>query len=96
MLCILKHVNHEVDGVVGGHHGVAVKYLRDVSEACRSVELGLVVTRLLAELHDGLDNVGFDAVILNLVRGLCVLQQFLVRLVVHVSWALPALLPART
>lgn len=67
VLCILQHVNHEVDCVMGGHHGVAVKDLRDVSKACRSVELGLVVTSLLAELHDCLDDVGFDTVILDLV-----------------------------
>ena len=63
MLCILKYVNHEVDGVVISHHGVAVKYLRDVSKARRSVEPGLVVRLLLAKLHDCLDNVSFDAML---------------------------------
>ena len=57
ILSIFQHINHEVDGVCGGHHGVAVENLGDMSQASSGIQGRLPVSGVLPEPNDGFDNV---------------------------------------
>ena len=57
ILSVFQHVNHEVDGVSGGHHRVAVENLGDMSQASSGIQGRLLISGLLSQPHDGFDNV---------------------------------------
>ena len=57
ILSIFQHINHEVDGVSGGYHGVAVENLGDMSQASGGIQGRLLISGVLPEPDNGFDNV---------------------------------------
>lgn len=57
ILRVFQHVYHEVDGISGGHHRVAIENLGDMSQAGGGIQGSLLIPGLLSQPHDRFDDV---------------------------------------
>ena len=79
---ILEHVDHKINSIGRGNHGVTVQHLGDVSQASSSVQRGFLVSGLFTKLNNRVDDIGLNAMIFDLIGVLSLVKELFVSLVV--------------